>query len=310
MNDKLIRVPSAPLFISVAKACEALVHAVTVLEAKQVKDVDEAMRVWSRAQKDGGETQRHAAEIVLRAERRMGEILDAARKSGDRRGKGKNLMSTASTLSDLGVTRDNASRYQKISEIPEDQFEALVTEAKEAAKELTTAAALRLATTSGEVGYDGDEWYTPKYVVEIARAALGGIDLDPASNAHAQKIVQAKTFWTKKDDSLPREWHGRVWLNPPYSYPLVEQFTSKLLAEHAEGRVSRAVLIVNNCTDAAWFHTLLHHPVCFTRGRIGFTNRNGVAFATRQGQALFGVGFPADSFAKSFAQLGTVLGVV
>jgi DNA N-6-adenine-methyltransferase (Dam) len=26
-------------------------------------------------------------------------------------------------------------------------------------------------------------------------------------------------YFTKFDDALNREWHGRVWLNPPYSRP-------------------------------------------------------------------------------------------
>jgi hypothetical protein len=29
--------------------------------------------------------------------------------------------------------------------------------------------------------------------------------------------VRADTFFAKDDDGLAHEWHGRIWLNPPYT---------------------------------------------------------------------------------------------
>ena len=94
-----------------------------------------------------------------------------------------------------------------------------------------------------------DEWYTPTAYVEVARSLMGSIDLDPASCDEAQAVVRAATYFTRVDDGLSLPWHGRVWLNPPYSYPGIERWIEKLIAEDDAGRVERAVMIVNASTD-------------------------------------------------------------
>lgn len=60
-----------------------------------------------------------------------------------------------------------------------------------------------------------NEHYTPSVVVEAARLAMGGIDLDPASCEAANRTVQAREWFTAKDNGFMRDWHGRVFLNPP-----------------------------------------------------------------------------------------------
>src|SRR5271169_5859416 len=74
-------------------------------------------------------------------------------------------------------------------------------------------------------------------IVARQREVMGWIDLDPASSDHAQKTVQAKKFFTTADDGLKQEWHGRVFLNPPYAQPLIGCFTDKLLLEFAKGHL-------------------------------------------------------------------------
>ncbi len=97
-------------------------------------------------------------------------------------------------------------------------------------------------------------------------------------------------------------------MNPPYSHPLVQQFTEKLVAEFDAGRVTAAIVLVNNCTDSAWFHALLERfPVCFTRGRVPFVYADEQKFQTRQGQALFYLGPDADRFVEVFRERGTVV---
>lgn len=62
---------------------------------------------------------------------------------------------------------------------------------------------------------ESSEHYTPPEVIDIARQAMGGIDLDPASCALANTLVGAAEFFDIDDNGLECEWHGRVFLNPP-----------------------------------------------------------------------------------------------
>ena len=59
-----------------------------------------------------------------------------------------------------------------------------------------------------------DEQYTPSWVFE----ALGlEFDLDVASSHNPYVVVPTKQKFTIKDNALEQDWHGLVWMNPPYS---------------------------------------------------------------------------------------------
>lgn len=92
-------------------------------------------------------------------------------------------------------------------------------------------------TTFEKSASSTDEWYTPLEIIE----SLGSFDLDPC--APVQPLWQtAKVMYNKNDDGLKQPWNGRVWLNPPYSHPLIEKFV-KRLAEHGNG----IALLFNRC---------------------------------------------------------------
>lgn len=163
---------------------------------------------------------------------------------------------------------------------------------------------------SDDPNYDGDEWHTPLECIEAAREVMGGIDLDPATCLSAQEKVQAGEFFTKVDDGLTRPWFGRVWLNPPYSYPLIERFVDKLIAEYDAGNVTEAIVLTNNSSDTMWFRKLsTRFPACFTTGRLKFWHPSHDDFAARQGQTFFYLGpnWKGEIFASEFSQFGVVM---
>jgi ParB-like chromosome segregation protein Spo0J len=170
----------------------------------------------------------------------------------------------------------------------------------------------------GALPWTGEvEWYTPPDVVELVRQVLGRIDLDPASSDAAQEVVKARRYFTREQGGLSKPWGtlkrpSRVFLNPPYAAGVIDEFVSKLVEEHAAGRVSEAVLLTHARTDAPWFHeaALAAAAVCYARRRISFQRPDGTGGAPPIGSSLFYFGADPDGFAAIFSDVGLVYGRV
>jgi len=157
--------------------------------------------------------------------------------------------------------------------------------------------------------YTGNnEWFTPPCYIESARKVMGSIDLDPASNDHAQKTVMADTFYTIGNSGLEKEWTGNIWINPPYSAKEIKLFVDKFLSSDFD----QAVVLTNNSADTSWFVNLARscNFMCFTSGRIKFHNKEGEQSAPTNGQTFFYFGNNTKSFVDEFKQYGMIMGVV
>ena len=152
------------------------------------------------------------------------------------------------------------------------------------------------------------EWYTPVWVIEAARLLLGGIDLDPASSALANEIVQAETFYSQADDGLVHAWNGRIWLNPPYNGDAA-LWSRRLVEEYRASRVTAACLLVYAKLGYDWFEDLwTHFPTCFFRKRISFVPPGGeTGDAAKHGSALIYLGPDVGRFKGIFSVYGRVI---
>lgn len=113
-------------------ARSALAEARSVDEVKDIRDKAEAMRAYARMAQDT-DLEMDAAELRIRAERRLGIMLDAEKQAG-RLGKGRpNKCQDGGhlILNDIGIDRNLSARAQKIGGIAERAFEAAVARVRE-----------------------------------------------------------------------------------------------------------------------------------------------------------------------------------
>jgi hypothetical protein len=126
----------------------ALAECYRVDEVKDIRDKAEAMAAYARQAKDS-ELIQYATEIKVRAERRCGELLATAEKNRGAAGIGTSAVQrddrTPPTLEEMGLTKNESSRYQRLAAMPDEHFETAVATAKATAGEVTTAFMLREA---------------------------------------------------------------------------------------------------------------------------------------------------------------------
>lgn len=153
---------------------------------------------------------------------------------------------------------------------------------------------------------EGD-FYTPAVLIEAAREALGDIDLDPASCAEANEVVQAKRFYSFHENGLVHDWYGRVWLNPPYGNWF--DWAPKVLQELDSGRIEAMCLLsTTRVITAQSFHVLVRRAdaLFVANGRYRFWGPK--AKEPDEGHVVFYYGDTTDGFCEAYAPLGTVYG--
>jgi hypothetical protein len=127
----------APQLVRYDAACRALAEARAVDEVCELRNKADAMRVYGMQAKNKT-LEVDAAEIRIRAERRLGELI-AEQKAGDglntgARGIGKSAVPSGNrtpTLAEAGIDKKLSSRAQKLAAVPNDEFEAEVGEWRE-----------------------------------------------------------------------------------------------------------------------------------------------------------------------------------
>lgn len=189
--------------------------------------------------------------------------------------------------------------------LPKEEQQAIMAEIEQGGKPSEVIKNHVLATK-----HTGDEEsYTPQEYLASARAVMGAIDLDPASNPMAQENVGADRYFTVDDDGLTQEWAGKVWLNPPYTARVINRFIDKLVDHYVAGEVTQAIVLTNNNTDTSWFHqgAQAAAAVCFTAGRINFLKRDGSRSSPTNGQAFLYFGNNLSAFKNEFSKHGMVM---
>lgn len=171
---------------------------------------------------------------------------------------------------------------------------------------------------------DTDSWGTPREYIEAAREVMGDIDLDPASSAEWNAVVDAFVFYDEGDNGLERPWAGNVWLNPPggkypKGHPLGGQskaglFWAKLMYELRSGGVDQAVVCCFSLnqlqsTQGGVWRSMAKFPFCLPRKRVAYVNAAGDAKSPPHASAFIYVPGQVDNtqkFCKVFSRFGVI----
>jgi hypothetical protein len=138
--------------VLLSRARRSLVEAATIDEVKDIRDKAQLARAYAKKTGVAQEIIVEASAIKVEAERKLGQLLrklPLAKASAGNQHTGKfdqSLDTTGSVrLSDLGITKSESSRAQRIAKLPEADFNRYVKDNAQAGREPTTAGALRLA---------------------------------------------------------------------------------------------------------------------------------------------------------------------
>ena len=134
-------------------ACQAIAECKRIDEVKDWTDKAAAIEAYGRMSKNY-DIERDAAEIRVRAERRLGQLLLEMPKNSGAKGRGKSALVTdedTPKLGDAGISYDLSARAQSLARIPEEQFEQTLGEHRQEQKKVTGRMMTKLAKQAAAV---------------------------------------------------------------------------------------------------------------------------------------------------------------
>jgi N6-adenosine-specific RNA methylase IME4 len=212
-------------------ARKALAECHRVDEVKAIRDRAEAVQLYARQAKDSDLINR-ATEIRKRAEIRAGELLAEMEKNKGAQGTGSNQHEVRSlqsdrtsppTLKDLGISKNQSSRWQKFASLSEDEQEARIAQAK----------GLAVAVTEGD-----------REIVKAARAQRQ--DEKRARRHQREADLGAKMV------ALPDKKYGVIVCNDAWDRHAANLEESRTVDELHEATKDRFSCAADDCLLAMW----------------------------------------------------------
>lgn len=180
------------------KARAALAQAETLSDIGAVREVAERARRYASAARLGRAAENHAARLRIEAERKAGALLaETAKPVGGRPTQNRSDHPTGlpPKLSDLGISKQQSSDWQRIARVPDEVFESHVQEVTKAGKPLTTDGVVQVA----------------RKIEKAVRAAEPKPIIEPSS-------VPARIEWgDARALPLDRDSVHLIVTSPPYS---------------------------------------------------------------------------------------------
>lgn len=109
-----------------------------------------------------------------------------------------------------------------------------------------------------------DVWQTPDEIIDMIRP----IDVDPCAGSDTQ--IGRDANYDKFDNGLVQEWHGRVFVNPPFSDK--KSWLQKAINE--QDRTECIFVLTPDGTDTkSWWHEYIAAEadyIWFSKGRVSY----------------------------------------
>ena len=112
---------------------------------------------------------------------------------------------------------------------------------------MTSTALQALTATTGN---RTDKWNTPPDFVADVIKFFGTIDLDPCCNDVDNPNVPALNYYTEETNGLAHDWHGKVFVNHPYSNS--KEWIPYAALQYESGNAQELVLLIKLDVSTKW----------------------------------------------------------
>jgi hypothetical protein len=235
------------LVLNIERALDLIRDSKDLRELRDLRDQAQLMEGLARARDASREAQNGAAEIKLRAERRMGEVLIEQQERGERQKRGDAGRAKANspkthaapladqppapkTLQQLGIGKDLARTVQAVAKVPAAKFDTFIRANKEhPSGEITTTGLLKVAKSKNPHAAshvnDGDpeknvRFTHPELAEELHRRFRFTVDAFGHPQAPITKLIVASGghFYTRAEDGFAQDYSDErfVFSNPEW----------------------------------------------------------------------------------------------
>ena len=163
---------------------------------------------------------------------------------------------------------------------------------------MTTTALQALTSTTGN---RTDKWNTPVEFVGDVVKFFGTIDLDPCSNSEGDTNVPALNYYNEQTNGLAHDWHGKVFMNHPYSNS--KEWIPYAALQYESGNAEELVLLIKLDVSTKWWKSVSNYPWLAINTRLKFGN---AASAAPFQSAIVYLGSDLLRFEQIFKKYGTI----
>ena len=160
-----------------------------------------------------------------------------------------------------------------------------------------SSSALKALTAT--TGNRTDKWNTPIDFVGDVVKFFGTIDLDPCSNSEGEPNVPALNYYTEKTNGLAHDWHGKVFMNHPYSNS--KEWVPYAAHQYESGNAKEMVLLIKLDVSTKWWNAVAKYPWIAVNKRLRF---GAAASAAPFQSAIIYLGKDMDRFKEVFGKYG------